>query len=244
MNPVVVQLANGNAFFIGVGMTVFAFVLRIWLKNRWEVVCLTVAWLLGISLVVLSAAPISYWWYGTWFILCVATRVVSSGRTSLRLKVLMAGGFAIFSLLICLVELPFHVSKIISVSRGQTVYVVGDSISAGIEKKEETWPNVLADLSGAKVINLAKAGATVDTAMDQAVRVASTNSLVIVEIGGNDLLGSTDSRTFYVQLDKLLAKLKSGNAHIVMFELPLLPFWNSFGMAQRELAKKYDVNLR
>lgn len=67
--------------------------------------------------------------------------------------------------------------------------------------------------------------------------------LVIVEIGGNDLLGNTDSHTFYFELDKLLRKLKSQDDQIVMFELPLLPFWNAFGHDQRILAKKYDVTL-
>jgi len=57
------------------------------------------------------------------------------------------------------------------------------------------------------------------------------------------LLGNTDSRTFYRQLDKLLGKLKKGNHRIVMFELPLLPFWNSFGRDQRVLAEKYGVTL-
>jgi acyl-CoA thioesterase-1 len=243
MNPVVVQLANGNGFFIGVGMTVGAFVLRLWLRKRFAVILLTVAWLIGISLVVLSATPISYWWYGVWLGLCIATRVAFNARISSKIKILITAAFAIFSMVICLVEVPFHLAKIIFVSHGQTVYVVGDSISAGIEDKEKTWPEVLGDLSQLNVVNLAKAGSTVDSAMDQAVRITSTNAVVIVEIGGNDLLGSTDSHTFYAQLDKLLAKLKSENGQIVMFELPLLPFWNNFGVGQRQLANKYDVIL-
>ncbi len=243
MNPVVVQIANGNAFFIGVGMTVVALALYIWAKNRRAIFLINIGWLLGVGLVVISAAPISYWLYGVWFAACIATRVASSGRASAKAKVLVTNVFAVFSLIICLAEWPFHFTNPITISSGQTVYVVGDSISAGIEKKEKTWPNVFADLSGLKVINLARAGSTVDTAMDQAVRVSSTNALVIVEIGGNDLLGSTSSHVFYIQLDKLLAKLKSENAQIVMFELPLLPFWNNFGRDQRELAKKYGVTL-
>lgn len=243
MNPIVVQLANGNAFFIGVALTVVAFGLRLRLKARLPVMVLMVAWLVGISLVVLSATPISFWFYGGWFVLCIAARVSFNVRISLQSKIFVTGGFAAFSLVICLIELPFHLARTISVSRSQTVYVLGDSISAGIESKEKTWPNVLGDLSGLKTVNLARAGATVDTAMDQAVRIKSTNSLVLIEIGGNDLLGSTDSRTFYDQLDKLLGKLKDKNAQIAMFELPLLPFWNEFGRDQRLLARKYRVTL-
>jgi lysophospholipase L1-like esterase len=67
--------------------------------------------------------------------------------------------------------------------------------------------------------------------------------LVLVEIGGNDLLGHTDSKDFYIQLDQLLGRLSAGNSQVVMFELPLFPFCNAFGQAQRNLAKKYNVIL-
>ncbi len=123
------------------------------------------------------------------------------------------------------------------------IYVIGDSISAGIDEREKTWPNVLARISGMNVVNLARAGASVETAMDQAARIHSSNSVVFVEIGGNDLLGNTSSHTFFVQLDNLLGRLKGGNAEIVMFELPLLPFWNEFGRDQRLLAQEYHAIL-
>lgn len=50
MNPVVLQIAGGNAFFIGIGMTVVAFALRLWLSRRVWVSLLIIAWLVGISL--------------------------------------------------------------------------------------------------------------------------------------------------------------------------------------------------
>ena len=238
-----VQIANGNAFFIGIGMTVLAFALRIFLEKRFQVILLTALWLIGVSLVILSATPIPFWLYLLWFVLCIASRVAFHRQASLRRKILITAAFAIFSLIVCLVELPFHVAKDVPVMGGQTIYVIGDSISAGIDEKEKVWPAVLGDLSQLKVINLARPGATLETAMYQADKVPSTNSLVIIEIGGNDLLGNTDSHTFYVQLDKLLGKLKSKDARLVMFELPLLPFWNEFGIHQRFLAEKYNVNL-
>jgi acyl-CoA thioesterase-1 len=101
----------------------------------------------------------------------------------------------------------------------------------------------LADISHFKVINLAKPAASVETGLDQSAGIVGSNSLVLVEIGGNDLLGYSDSKTFYVQLDRLLAKLTAGNNQVVVFELPLLPFCNAFGKAQRNLAKKYNVTL-
>lgn len=220
-----------------------AFALRLWVNKRFWVILLTVLWLLGISLVVLSAAPVSCWLYGFWFGLCIATRVALNSHTSSRRKIWVTIAFAIFSLIVCLVELPFHLAKAISVSKNQTIYVIGDSISAGIGEKERTWPGVLGDLSGVRDVNLAVPGATLETAMYQANKITSTNSLILVEIGGNDLLGHTDSHAFFVQLDKLLGNLESKNSRVVMFELPLLPFWNHYGRTQRILAEKYDVTL-
>jgi acyl-CoA thioesterase-1 len=243
MNPIMIQFASGNAFFIGIGLTVIAFALRLWLNGRVWVSLLTVGWLVGISLVILSATPMSFWLYGLWLGLCVMVWVAFIVQTTFQLRASTIIAFAFFSLSLCLTELPYRLVQRVTVFTNQPVFVLGDSISAGIGTKERAWPDVLGDLSHLKVINLARPGASVETALDQASHITATNALVIVEIGGNDLLGHTDSRAFYGQLDKLLGKLKKGNHRIIMFELPLLPFWNVFGRDQRVLAEKYGVTL-
>ena len=129
------------------------------------------------------------------------------------------------------------------VSSTQPVFVVGDSISAGIDSKERTWPEVLGDRSNLKVTNLAQAGASVSAALKQAERIGKTNAVVFVEIGGNDLLGGTDIHTFHKQLEQLLGRVCARGNRVIMFELPLFPFRNSFGAEQRSLARKYDVTL-
>jgi acyl-CoA thioesterase-1 len=243
VNPVVLQIASGNAFFIGMGLTVVASILRLWLDSRLWVSVLTIAGLVGISLVVLSATPMSYWLYGLWLALCVAVLIAFHVRTSFQLRAATVMAFAFFSLSLCLTELPYRLAPRVFVLPHEPVFVLGDSISAGIGARERTWPEVLGDLSHLQVINLARPGATTETAMDQARNISEASSLVLVEIGGNDLPGHTGRQTFYRQLDMLLLKLKSGNHRIVMFELPLLPFWNGFGGDQRALAEKYGVTL-
>jgi acyl-CoA thioesterase I len=243
VNPVVLQIANGNAFFIGMGLTVVAFALRLWLNSRVAISLLTVGWLIGISLVILSSTPMSYWLYGLWLAFCVAVRIIFIIRMSFQLKASTIIAFTFLSLSLCLTELPYRQAQPVTVFTNQPVFVLGDSISAGIGGKERVWPVLLGDLSHLKVINLARPGATIETALDQASQIKTVNAVVIVEIGGNDLLGHTDHRAFYEQLDKLLGRLKKGNHRIVMFELPLLPFWNAFGTDQRVLAEKYRVTL-
>lgn len=119
----------------------------------------------------------------------------------------------------------------------------GDSISAGISDHERCWPATLSDLAGVPVVSLAKAGATAESALVQAKGITRPNSLVIVEIGGNDLLGDTDDAAFHRQLDTLLNTLHAQGHRLLMVELPLVPFRNAYGKAQRELARKYTAAL-
>jgi acyl-CoA thioesterase-1 len=244
MNPIVLQLANGNSFFVGLVMIVAALFLRLWFEGRVLGLVLRISYIAGIAFVIFSATPISIWLYGLWFGLCVvAALAVFNNKCSFQKKMLTSFAVSICSLAMSLIELPYHLSPTIKVSPNQTVFVVGDSISAGISTKERAWPDVFADISHFKVINLAKPAASVETAMGQIAGIVGSNSLVLVEIGGNDLLGYSDSKTFNIQLDQLLAKLTAGNNQVVVFELPLLPFCNAFGKAQRNLAKKYNVIL-
>ncbi len=225
-------------------MAVAVVFLRLWFEGRILGLVLRISYITGIVFVILSATPLSIWIYCLWFGLCVtAALTVFSKKFSLQRKLLVSFAVLLCSIVMCLVELPYHLSPTIKTSPQQLLFVVGDSLSAGITGKERPWPGVLADISHLKVINLSKPGATVETAVDQIAGITGSNFLVLVEIGGNDLLGQTDSKTFYVQLDRLLGKLTAGNHHVVVFELPLLPLDNGFGKAQRNLARKYNLTL-
>jgi acyl-CoA thioesterase-1 len=244
MNPIVLQLANGNLFFVGSVIIVAALFLRLWFEGRILGLVLRIGYIAGIVFVIFSATPLPIWLYCLWFGLCVAAAwIVFSNKFSFQRKMLLSFTVSLCSLVMCLVELPYHLPPTIKASPKLVFYVVGDSISAGISAKDRAWPDVLGDISHFKVINLAKPGATVESAVDQIAGIVGSNSLVMVEIGGNDLLGHTDSKNFYIQLDQLLGKLAAGNNQVVVFELPLFPFCNAFGKAQRNLAKKYNVTL-
>jgi acyl-CoA thioesterase-1 len=78
---------------------------------------------------------------------------------------------------------------------------------------------------------------------DQAGGVQGTDSLVLAEIGGNDVLGETTPEAFERGLDALLSDLRSGGRTVVMLELPLPPFYNSYGAAQRRMARRHAVVL-
>ena len=127
--------------------------------------------------------------------------------------------------------------------KGEAVYIVGDSLSAGIGAGEgEPWPDRLAAILKTEVVSHAQAGATVKSAIEQAEQLPA-DSFVIVEIGGNDLLGGGSAEEFEHTLDQLLTEACSNNRRVVMFELPLPPFYIRFGAAQHKLARDHGVTL-
>ena len=122
------------------------------------------------------------------------------------------------------------------------MYVIGDSLSAANDADDEpTWPTRFQNNHHVEVINLAQVGATVRTAREQAARISADDCLVLIEIGGNDLLGDTTVKSFRDDLDELLAELKQPGRQLIMLELPLPPLYNGYGQAQRELAARHGV---
>jgi len=252
MNHFALHLANGNLFFVGQVMTLagFAFFLspchNYILRSVVRIACIT-----GIGLVAASSTPISIWLYGIWFGLCTILAVIIT-VSGAHAKFACYKSFAFvamtaISLSMCVVELPYHCPPSIEISSDIPVYVLGDSISAGVRvgtrTGERTWPDVLGDISYLKVINLAQPGATVESALKEQVPDVKGNALVIVEIGGNDLLNFADAHVFQARLDQLLGLVSGHGNQVVMFELPLIPFQNGIGQAQRSLSKKYGVKL-
>ena len=70
-----------------------------------------------------------------------------------------------------------------------------------------------------------------------------SSAIVVLEIGGNDSLGSTSSVEFARDFDALLAYVSDPSRQLVMFELPLPPFSHEYGRVQRTLASNHNVSL-
>lgn len=126
------------------------------------------------------------------------------------------------------------------------MHVIGDSLSAGIASEQEhLWPNLLASEWQVPVRNHAQAGATTESAFRQAEEIASDDCLVLIEIGGNDLLSGRDSRQIEADLDRLLVRLGAPGRTLVMFELPVPPIPGSYNFArlQRRLAHRHSIRM-
>ena len=96
-------------------------------------------------------------------------------------------------------------------------------------------------MTAIRVKNLARMGAEVPDALKMADEAQREDRLVLIEIGGNDLIAGISSTEFSSNLESLLRRLTMPGRTIAMFELPLLPTRIGVGQSQRRLASQYGV---
>ena len=247
MSLVAFHVAGGDALFSGVAFIVVAcFGLLRCQSPRWAAVFRLLA-VLGAILIATSATPLPPWFYAVWgaaLVVWLGLPVSSTSRRWQPVRSTLPVLVVVLSLSAVTVEGVRHRRVTLPPQRFSTLAVIGDSVSAGMLGPDEpVWPRQFEEIYGVRVLNVAEAGATARSARQQAERLPSEPLLVLVEIGGNDLLGSTSTEQFAVDLRRLLETVYRRGDTIVMLELPLPPLFNRYGRIQRELAAKYDVHL-
>jgi lysophospholipase L1-like esterase len=147
-------------------------------------------------------------------------------------------------------ELPYHLTSPPQGLRCQRLYIVSDSLAAGLGREQTTWPKLLAARTRVEVRDLSFAGANTRLALRSVQPVLEqdedSDAWILISIGGNDMLGKTSAEDFATDLDRLLALARGNPAHprrVLMQELPLVPGAWAFGAAQRRLAAQHGVAL-
>lgn len=234
------HFAGGDALFSGLALMGCAAGCGSFVRSGWRRRCVRMVGILGGAIVALSAVPLPTWMYAIGAICGIAWLAALGGESRRR-------GFAFASWLLAWcaaaagMEIAFRTRPIFPGRLFPRMVVIGDSLSAGIDADEAVWPARFARATGIDVIDLSRAGATTRSALDQADGIEHDAALVLIEIGGNDLLGGRSSAEFGEDLDRLLRALAGPNRGIVLLELPLPPFCNGYGRRQRELAARYDA---
>jgi acyl-CoA thioesterase-1 len=245
MDFVVFLFISGYAFFLGMGMAVGAGIVGAIIGTHIVKRVASLLLLIGACVVVLSAAPFSDWAYIVWILLALAHLALLRGRearSAKRSRYPMAL-LALVAVAAVAAELPHCFAKPIAFPSQGTLYVVGDSLSIGADTFLQNWPEQLGALAGLPTQNLAFGGATLASAHSNAKRIDDDARLVVLEIGGNDLLGGTPVRKFESDLRVLLETVRHDDRDIIMLELPLPPTFNRYGRALRRAAEEYDVQL-
>jgi len=239
-------LISGVSFFIGAGLVAGALTLKLIINKKQANIISLVFFIFGFSLVLVSATPLPLWFYAIWLIstlfwISQAFRKKPSSKIHFRIGAVC---LILVPIMACVWEMFYFFPPNIPDRNFNAVYVVGDSVSAGLNRRIETpWPDILRERQSLKVVNLAQPGATLTLAREQAAEIPAGDSLIILEIGGNDIIAKIKPAQFKTDLEDLLASVQHPERTLVMFELPLLPFTAEYGRIQRSLAKKYDVIL-
>ena len=264
------HFASGQAFFSGIAFWCAAVLLSPWALSRPHRRLRNACVLFGTLLVACSATPLPVWGYAaltlvsiTWLLLeHLASRQppprddrareagvaesepldrhVRRPRYVNAARVLAAAAWTAAALS----EISWHVTPRLPPLDRPVLAVIADSVTAGIGEDEAlTWPQRLSQEHGVPVHDYSRMGATVKSARRQAARLLPEDNLVLLEIGGNDLLGSSTAAQFETGLDQLLLDICHPERTVAMFELPLPPTYNAYGGIQRRLARRHGVVL-
>lgn len=242
---IVGQFISGQVLFWGLALCLLGCFLSKFSRGRLPQAIARLAVLVGAIFIILSAAPLPFWTYGILFGLLLllwfrfTRKAVRSAKSDYALLALLLAQM----LLMAGMEIRYSLPPTIPLTQGHSLFVLGDSMSIGADPPGKNWPDLLGELAHMKVRNFAFGGAKVETALDEALRINTDDSLVIVELGGNDLLGGTPIRKFRADLEKMLMRVCTAQRKVVMIELPLPPLYNRYGMVQRALARAHGVTL-
>ena len=133
---------------------------------------------------------------------------------------------------------------------GSTVVALGDSLTYGYGASQETsYPTVLAELTKWTVIN---AGINGDTSADVLARVEDivkqTPDLVLLGVGGNDVLQRIPPDTTRANINATVDRLKSANIDVVLIAEPYFSTSALFGKASdnplyKDIASAQEIPL-
>lgn len=175
---------------------------------------------------------------------CPSTCLRQSASGSLRRLLLLLAAIALLA--------ACGKAKEEAIPSGSRVLALGDSLTAGAGvTPAEAWPSLLAGRSGWVVIN---GGINGDTSAAALLRLPAlleqhTPALVLVTLGGNDMLRHIPRQETIANLEKILALIKAHDAKPVLLATPnpslMGAVFQSLSAAEfyREVAGEQEVPL-
>lgn len=127
-----------------------------------------------------------------------------------------------------------------------TILAFGDSLTFGTgASSSESYPQVLAELTGHSVINAGVPGETTAGGLARLPRVLEETKpdLVILCLGGNDFLRRLDPAQTRSNLTRMIQMIRGANVPLVLVAVPQLRLISSSDPLYRELAKELKLPL-
>jgi acyl-CoA thioesterase I len=246
MNPAALYLASGDSLYPGAAFLLLA-VASHYSPLRWPRLLHSLTTWLGLALIVMACPPIPLWaayiFLAAFSLWLIAKNRALVGSAWIRLRLAATCVLLVWLFAVPISELLHRRMPALAGHPSDHLVVIGDSISSGLDAHTPAWPIFFQQQTAIPVWNLSRPGAGVVDARTMASHVKPEDTLILIEIGGNDLLSGMSSAEFDQALDSLLSSLSAPERTLVMFELPLLPQKIGIGQAQRRLSKRYGVFL-
>lgn len=252
MNPIVFHIVSGEAYFTGILLVLVA------ASSKWHGIEIArkiklFTLVIGILLLAMTALPTSQleWLALIAFIFVSVFLTIRRGVfrntevINVRLKALtLLMQFCCCPLLISM-ELSWRLPSSPPLTEITQITLLGDSLSAGMGEGEAvTWPKVFEVETGITIHDYSRMGATVGSELQRLEKYEMPkDGIILCELGGNDILGSTSTEDFRKNLTLLCDKLTSRGQTVYMLELPIPPLFNRFGIAQRQVSRQFGVQL-
>jgi acyl-CoA thioesterase I len=246
VNPILLYFASGESLYSGAALLLLTVAISPHLtQGRLLRLRNIVSWL-ALTMIVMASPPFSWTvdaMFGVVFFLWLAAWNRALERSWTGFRVATMAILLLLSLTLPAMEIRHRRLPVIEGEPSDHLVVIGDSISAGLDARVAPWPVIMERTTGVQVRNLSRPGATMTDGLVLADGVTQEDHLMLIELGGNDLIAGEPSDVFARELEALLAKLAVSGRTVVLFELPLLPHRIAYGQIQRRLAAKYGTSL-
>jgi acyl-CoA thioesterase-1 len=247
MSRVALYFASGESLYLGAALLLLAVVAPEFLKCTWMLRVRNVLAWASVAFMVMACPPfalvVDVIFFAVFVLWFITSNQSSSSQTSMKLQRVSTLVLTVLLVVLPAIEFSHRRMPTITGSASDHLVVIGDSISSGIDSRVEAWPLVLQQTCGVEVRNLARPGAQAREGAFLAGGLTEGDHVVLIEIGGNDLLMGVSSDEYGRALDALLSKVAAPSRTVIMFELPLLPNKIAYGQIQRSLSAKYSVTL-
>lgn len=127
-----------------------------------------------------------------------------------------------------------------------TILAFGDSLTFGTgATSAESYPQVLADITGRVVINAGVPGETTADGLARLAQVIEENSpdLVILCLGGNDFLRRVEPARTRANLERMINIVRAENIPLALVAVPQPRLLMSGDAMYKELAKEFSLPL-
>jgi len=130
------------------------------------------------------------------------------------------------------------------VGANDVIVAFGDSLTYGTGASEqESYPAVLAQLIGRKVVRAGVPGEVTAGGLKRLNEVIEEHrpALMIVCLGGNDMLGKVDEATIKANLREIITTIRGQGISVVLVGVPKPALITNAAAFYAEIAKEFDI---